>query len=69
MEAFLVQIKWRCCLFAMLTPIHTIYGIKGAKRIHHSAAVMYCIISKKSDNIINIKNIKNKISLIKFNQI
>ena len=56
MEAFLVEIKWRCCLFAMLTPIHTTYGIKGAKRIHHSAAVMYCIIIKKSDNIINIKN-------------
>ena len=56
MEAFLVQIKWRCCIFAMLTFIYTTYGIKGAKRIHHSAAVMFCIISKKSDNVINIKN-------------
>ena len=40
MEAFLVKIKWRCCLFAMLTPIHTTFDIKGAESIHHSAAVM-----------------------------
>ena len=72
MEAFLVKIKWRCCLFAMLTPIHTTYDIKGAKRIHHSAAVMFCIISKKSDNVINIKNkisTDMQLALIKFNQI
>ena len=56
----------------MLTPIHTTYGIKGAKRIHHSAAVMFCIISKNSDNEINIKNkisTDMQVALIKFNQV
>ena len=72
MEAFLVKIKWRCCLFAKLTPRYTTYDIKGAKRIHHSAAVMFCVISKKSDNVINIKNkisTDMQLALIKFNQI
>ena len=69
---FLVKIKWRCCFCTMLTPIHTTYGIKGAKRIHHSAAVMFCIISKNSDNVINIKNkisTDMQVALIKFNQV
>ena len=69
MEAFLVKIKWRCCLFAMLTPIHTRYDIKGAKRIHHSTAVKNQI---KSDNVINIKNkisMDMQLAIIKFNQI
>ena len=56
METFLAQIKWRCCLFAVDTYTYHINGLKRTKMIHHSAAVMFCIINYKSDNVTNIKN-------------
>ena len=61
--------KMGCCLFAMLTFIkpHTVWQQRGYN--YHSAAVMFCIISYKSDNVINIKNkisTDMQLALVKF---